>query len=60
MLVYPTRVRRKYNKGCARCNIPDIIKQKEEDRGNREGGDRGGAIATAPWKTKMTTTLATA
>jgi len=40
-------VRRKYNKGCARCNIPDIIKQKEEDRGNREGGDRGGAIATA-------------
>ena len=35
-----------YDEGCVRCNIPDIIKKKEEDRGNRAGGGRGRAIMT--------------
>ena len=46
MLDYPTRVWRKYDEGCGRCNIPNILNKKEEDRGNREGGDKGGTIAT--------------
>lgn len=45
-----------YDKGCVRCNVPDIIKKKEEDRGNRDGGGRGGAIVTERWKMKMMTT----
>jgi len=35
-----------YDEGCVRCNIPDIVKKKEEDRGNRAGGGRGRAIVT--------------